>query len=437
MFNLFNDNEVRNSAIKTVSPSDGDAWKEFFGLDGALNGEIVTEEKALGVPAIWQAVNAIAGTISALPLHLYEKTSSGMEKATDNYLYPILHDRPNEFQTTAQFLKWFLFRLSTGGRATAMVSRNRKNEILGIYPLDGSKLKISQTVGAGKVRRSYAYTHDNGTTTVYDASKVLDVVLSPKPNGLDHYSPIQVNKDAIALMIATQAYAAKLFNNGGVPLLSLNSQVDAMSPQAAARASANIFESLQASARSRSGILVPPAGHRLDPIGLDPAKSQLLELRRFMISETSRIFNIAPAILHDLTTGTYSNVEQQSLSFASQTLTPLIEAVEQEFNAKLFPKGDFKVEFAMNGLLRGDFTTRMDGLQKAVQSAILTPNEARALENRPPLPGGDRLYIQGANIPLEDAKAPDTAPAPESDIEDDPEHQADPADDTKETEDAE
>ncbi|QDK32680.1 phage portal protein [Sphingomonas sp. IC081] len=420
MFNLFKRKESRSLDDPTVPLSDASAWNELFRLSSTVTGDTVTEEKALGVTAIWQAVNAIAGAISSLPLHLYRKTSDGAVKDTANPLYYIIHDRPNDTQTTAAFFRWFVARLLLHGRATALISRNRAGEVLGILPLDPAKLDIDQRLVAGKIKRTYTYNLTTGAIK-YDSVNVVDVILFPQADAIKHYNPIASNRDAIALMIAAQAYAGKLFASGGVPPLALTTP-GPISPAGSGRASNDVGEAVRASARTKSNILVVPSGHDLKPVGLDPAKSQLVELRRFMISEASRIFNIAPAILHDLTTGTYSNVEQQNLSFAQQTLTPLIEAIEQEMNAKLFGPSSATaysatayVEFSMAGLLRGDFATRMEGLQKAVNSAILTPNEARAFENLPPMEGGDELWIQGATVPLtQQAKGmeatPDTTP---------------------------
>lgn len=434
MFNLFAQKESRSLENPTVSLTDATAWNEFFHHAPTVTGDAVTEERALGVTAIWQAINVIAGTIASLPLHLYKRTEEGDVKDTANPLYYIVHDRPNDFQTASAFFRWFLTRLAAGGRAYAYIARNRAGRVTGIWPLDPSKVTIKQRLDGNKVTRTYTYTID-GQVIEYDAANVIDVVLFPKADGIEHHNPIHTNRDAIALMIAAQQFAGKLFASGGVPPLALTTP-GSVSPAAAGRASNDIGEAVRASARTKSNILVVPTGHELKAVGLDPAKSQLVELRKFMISEASRIFNIAPAILHDLSNGTYSNVEQQNLSFAQQTLQPLIEAIEQELNSKLFGARNSTgyVEFSMSGLLRGDFAARMEGLQKAVNAAIYTPNEARAFENLPPMEGGDELWIQGATVPLaQQAKAPAPAAAPQPE----PEPNAPDEGDEKPLEDAE
>jgi HK97 family phage portal protein len=105
--------------------------------------------------------------------------------------------------------------------------------------------------------------------------------------------------------------------------------------------------------------------------------------------------------LQDLTRGTYSNTEQQDLHFVKHTLKRWIEQFEQELNLKLFPRGSkLYVEFNVDGLLRGDFKTRMEAHATTIQNGIRTPNEVRDIENMSPMPEGDSLMIQGATVPI-------------------------------------
>jgi HK97 family phage portal protein len=408
LFGLFG-SETRSIENPAVSLTDVQAWQEVFGFGGtSAAGETVNEESALGVPAIWQAVNAIAGTIAHLPLHLYKIDADGStKKAETDPLYRVIHDRVNGVQTSFSWRKWLVSRLLIDGRAVSLIIRNKAGRVMGFIALEWSKVTVSQSISDGRVSRRYAY---QGVSKPYEAWEVLDIVLMPKPNGIDHYSPIYQNRNTIGLIQAAERYASTLFAAGGVPPLTLE-MVPGSSPAAAQRASDNLNELLRLSTSNKRNILPIPTGHKLSPVGIDPQKQQMIELRRFQISEVCRIFNISPAMIHDLSTGTYSNVEQQNLYYAQHTITPLIKMIEQEMNLKLF--GDRNrsnyVEFNLDGLMRGDFATRMDGLARAVNSAMITPNEARALDNRPPLEGGDELLIQGATVPL--GQQP-TAPQP-------------------------
>jgi HK97 family phage portal protein len=144
-----------------------------------------------------------------------------------------------------------------------------------------------------------------------------------------------------------------------------------------------------------------PAGHELKSIGFSPEEMQLIELQKFCIEQVARIYSLPPVFLQDLSTGTFSNVEQQDLHFVKHTLRRWIEQAEQEMNLKLFGReSDMSVRFNVDSLLRGDLKTRMEAHATAIQNGIKTPNEVRDLEELEPLGNGNDLMIQGATVPI-------------------------------------
>lgn len=407
LFHILENRSLENPAI---SLTDSAAWDEAFGTGStATSDEKVTEETALGIPAVWQAVNLISGTIASLPLQLYRSTEGGAEKADKDPLYRIVHDQANDVHTSFAWRKWAVARMLLAGRCLTLIVYNKAGRVTALVPLDLNATKIDQRIQNGRLVRTYTV-----GSTVYQASEILDFNPFPKSDGVGNYCPILIEKNALGLMLAAERNAASVFANGGVPPLSLSAPAGAApaSPQAQERASKDINRILRDGESRKRKILHIPGGYELKDLGFDPQKQQLLEARAFQISEVSRIFNIAPAMLHDLTHGTYSNVEQQNLNFAQHTIAPLVKLMEQEMNSKLFGLRNTSnyVEFNLDGLQRGDFTSRMNGLAKAVQTALLTPNEARSLDNRAPLEGGDQLLIQGATIPVTSAGSQPIAP---------------------------
>ena len=144
-----------------------------------------------------------------------------------------------------------------------------------------------------------------------------------------------------------------------------------------------------------------PMGHELKSIGLSPENMQLLELQRFSIEQIARIYSLPPVFLQDLTHGTFSNTEQQDLAFVKHTVKRWVEQTEQEMNLKFFGRNSKQyVEFNVDGLLRGDFKTRMEAYSTSIQNGIRTPNEVRETENLGSKPEGDNLMIQGATVPI-------------------------------------
>ena len=128
---------------------------------------------------------------------------------------------------------------------------------------------------------------------------------------------------------------------------------------------------------------------------------QLIELQKFCVEQIARIYSLPPVFLQDLSTGTFSNLEQQDIHYVKHTLRRWIEQTEQEMNLKMFGReSDLMVRFNVDSLLRSDLLTRMNAHAKALQNGIKTPNEVRNAEELEPLPSGDELLIQGATVPI-------------------------------------
>ncbi len=131
---------------------------------------------------------------------------------------------------------------------------------------------------------------------------------------------------------------------------------------------------------------------KFQPISITNRDAQLLESRRFQVSDIARIFGVPPHKIGDLDRATFSNIEQQNIEFATDTIRPWCVCWEQRIERDLIVENendDYCAEFNMQGLLRGDTLSRFEAYQIGLQNKIYTPNEVRALENMNPLPGGD------------------------------------------------
>jgi HK97 family phage portal protein len=388
--------EAREGVMVTQSSPE---FLQVLGLDAFLetaSGDPVTVESALGVPAVFSAVNFLAGTIAGIPRHVYERGEDGTRKRVGGDLWSLLHDVANEEASISafEFFKWWMEQALTGGRGVAYIERGPDGVLRNLWPLEPGKLTIRRINGV----RKYQY-RDAGKVVVYDAAEVLDLPFMLKADGFTHRSPIMANREAIAMAQAMTRYGAAFFRNGGVPPFAVTGGFK--SGGAMGRAADDLEESVRKAAKEKRVALVLPTGLEIKPIGGDPDKNQMIEAQRFMVEQVARIYSMPPIFLQDLTHGTFSNTEQQDLHFVKHTVKRWVEQIEQELNLKFFGRGSkFFVEFSMDGLLRGDFKTRMDGYAQAIQNAILTPNEVAQLENRPPRPGGNDLLIQGATVPL-------------------------------------
>lgn len=369
----------------------------FYGYGESASGVIVTPETAMRVPAVASAVNFLAGTLAGLPLNVFRRSGEGREQV-NSALATSLHDAPNDFTTSFEWRKQMFTAKLTGGRGLSYIERNSSGAVVSLWALNPDYVTIKRD---GFVN-SYEYKM-NGRSIRYRADEIIDLPFMLKSDGFSHRSPIAMGRDAIGLCIAVNEYGSKFLANGGVPPFAVTGQFQTGS--ALDRAGDDLAKAIKKAAKENRQALTLPAGLEIKPIGSNPEQSQMIETQRFCIEQIARLYNIPPTFLQDLTHGTYSNTEQQDLHFVKHTIKQHIEQFEQELNLKLFGRTSRVryVEMNVDGLLRGDFKTRMDGWASGVQSGVVTPNEARRAENRPAKEGGDDLFIQGATVPINSA----------------------------------
>lgn len=353
----------------------------------------VTIETALTVPAVLAAVSFLSRSLASLPLHTYRNKADGPEKISGG-LETLIHEAPNAEWTSFKLRQHFWSQVFTGGRGLLWIERSGSS-ITGLYPVNPVHAKISRDALG---RTSYEIGDKK-----YPASEIIDVPFMLKADALAHYSPILLGQKAIQLALAMNDYGSNFFVGGGVPPLALVGPLPA-GPEAMKRAMADVQRAIDEARKSGKPIVHLPPGYELKPIGFEPDKGQMTDSRQFQIQEIARLYGLPPVFLQDLTHATFTNSEQQDLHLVKHLLGQWVEAFEEELNLKLFGQknGGRYVEHNLDGLLRGDFATRMAGLASGVQNSILTPDEARALENRASKGGNaDKLFIQGATVPID------------------------------------
>jgi HK97 family phage portal protein len=388
----FGKREKRDATFTQAEPR---SFMEIFGLSGSAS---VSMEEALGVPAVWAAVNFISGTIAGLPLNVYDRDIKGVKKKVKasklNTVVDMLHKAVNDDYSSFQWRFDMFNGILTEGRFVTYIERDNRDQPINLFPLIGATV---ERLPNG--RKRYAHSA-GGVTRYYDQADVIDLAFMLKSDLLTHRSPLRQCAVAIGKAVHANEYGSKLFKNGGLPAFTLQGPFG--SEKAASRGAADIAAATKEAARKGANVLAIPIGHELKPLGPEPDKMQLVPTQEFAVIEVGRIYSLPPTFLQDLSRATFSNSEQQDLHLVKHTLKRWVEQVEAELNLKLFGRGSSRfAEFNVDGLLRGDYMTRMTGNSTAIQTGQLTPNEARAMDNREPLEGGDKLFIQGATVPLD------------------------------------
>ena len=392
-------------------PTDSTAGSRYtFYMGGSTSGKTVTERSAMQMTAVYSCVRILAEAIAGLPLHVYRyNCDGGKEKAIDHSLYLILHDEPNPEMSSFVFRETLMTHLLLWGNAYAQIIRNSKGEVMALYPLMPNKMSVDRDENGQLYYQYLRSTDEVGGKNETVILKPTDVLHIPGLgfDGLVGYSPIAMAKNAIGLAIATEEYGAKFFANGAAPSGVLEHPGTIKDPQRVREAWQSQFGGPQNSGK----IAVLEEGMKYTPISISPEQAQFLETRKFQINEIARIFRVPPHMVGDLEKSSFSNIEQQSLEFVKYTLDPWVIRWEQSIMRTLLTpeeKKSYFVKFNLEGLLRGDYQSRMNGYATARQNGWMSANDIRELENLDRIPaeaGGDLYLINGNMLPLANAGA--------------------------------
>ena len=398
----------RKKIPKTENRTAGSSYSFFLG--NSTSGKVVTERTSMQMTAVYACVRILSEAVAGLPLHMYEYKDDGKEKAIKNPLYFLLHDEPNPEMTSFIFRETLMTHLLLWGNAYAQIIRNGKNEVVALYPLMPNKMSVERDE-KGEIYYVYNRYQDEAKTGDLGTVVLLkeDVLHIPGLgfDGLVGYSPIAMAKNAIGLAIATEEYGSKFFANGAAPSGVLEHPGTIKDPTKVREAWMSQF-----GGSSNSGkVAVLEEGMKYTPISISPEQAQFLETRKFQINEIARIFRVPPHMVGDLEKSSFSNIEQQSLEFVKYTLEPWIIRWEQALSRALLSSEEKKkyfFKFNVDGLLRGDYQSRMNGYAIARQNGWMSANDIRELENLDKIPaedGGDLYLINGNMLPLNKAGA--------------------------------
>ena len=382
----------------------GSAYRFFMG--NSTSGKRVNERSAMQMTAVYSCVRILSEAVAGLPLHLYQYTDkSSKEKAVENPLYFLLHDEPNTEMTSFVFRETLMTHLLLWGNAYSQIIRNGKGEVMGLYPLMPDRMTVNRDE-KGRLYYEYMVSSDDAKTLKDGTVRLspYDVLHIPGLgfDGLVGYSPIAMAKNAIGLAIAAEEYGSKFYANGATPSGILEYPGTVKEPD-------KVRESWNAGFGGSSNahkIAVLEEGMKYTPISISPNEAQFLETRKFQINEIARIFRVPPHMVGDLEKSSFSNIEQQSLEFVKYTLEPWLVRWEQAMQRSLIPQDDkskYFIKFNVDGLLRGDYQSRMQGYATARQNGWMSANDIRELENLDRIPGedgGDLYLINGNMMPL-------------------------------------
>lgn len=404
---LFGFGQARDKPVDKAADA---GYSFLFGR--TTSGKPVNERTAMQTTAVYACVRILAEAVASLPLHVYEYQDDGGKKLVhDHPLYYLLHDEPNSEMTSFVFRETLMSHLLIWGNAYAQIIRDGAGRVLGLYPLLPDKMDV-QRDDRGNIY--YVYSRNSDENPMFKEYgdirlKAEDVFHIPGLgfDGLIGYSPIAMAKNAVGMTLACEEYGASFFANGANPGGVLEHPGVLKDPSKVRESWNSVYRGVN----NAHKIAVLEEGMKYQQIGIPPEEAQFLETRKFQINEIARLYRIPPHMVGDLDKSSFSNIEQQSLEFVKYTLDPWVIRWEQSLQRSLLlpgEKGKYFIKLNVDGLLRGDYQSRMNGYAVGRQNGWFSANDIREMENMNPIPdeqGGNLYLINGAMTKLEDAGA--------------------------------
>ena len=382
-------------------------WPFVFGKSAA--GAKVNEFTAMQTTAVYACVRILAESIAGLPLHVYEYRGNGKERVPGHPLYFLLHDSPNPEMTSFIFRETAMIHLLLWGNSFSQIIRDGMRRVVGLYPLLPNRMSVDRHEH-GELVYTYTPMSDSNPNLKSGQSIKLrreDVLHIPGLgfDGLVGYSPIAMARNAVGMTLACEEYGSSFFANGARPGGVLKHPGVLKDPS-------KLRESWQAvygGTANTGKVVVLEEGVDYQQISIPPEEAQFLETRKFQIDEIARLYRVPPHMIGDLEKSSFNNIEQQSLEYVKYTLNPWVVRWEQSLQKALLLPSEQKryfIKFNVDGLLRGDYQSRMQGYSIGRQNGWLSANDIREMENMNPIPdeeGGNLYLINGNLCKLRDA----------------------------------
>lgn len=351
------------------------AWA--FGGGASASGIIVNPQTAMQSAAVYACIQVLAQSIGMLPLNVYASAGDSKTTAKDHPLWPILHDQPNDYQTSVEFFEMMIMALCLRGNAYAYVNRTRSGRVIELLPLHPDMVRTEMGVD---FTLKYHITMPDGSFKEFGVGEIFHV-RGLTLNGWLGISPIAYARESIGLALATEKFGGQLFRNGA-KMGGVLEHPGKIGEEAYKRLKNSFDEAHSGENAHKTAIL--EEGMKWSKVSMTADDSQFLDTRKYQRSEIASIFRVPPHMIGDLERATFSNIEQQSLEFVNYTLMPWLTRIEKAIKRDLIdPKerSSISVKFNVAALLRGDAAARSAYMHAGILDGWLTRNEARRMES--------------------------------------------------------
>lgn len=386
---------------------DRSIWGNFW-FSANPGARVVTADTARGLTTVYSCVKVLAESFAVMPFKLYGEAKGNAERGPrirQHWLVRLFTKAPNRFQSPFEWRMMLMGHLALRGNAFCQVTPDGRGGIAELLPLHPDRMH-AEMLPNGSYR--YRYVTQDGGTVYYTRGEVWHL-RTLSDDGVMGLSPITECREAIGEGQAMQSYSSRFFANDAKPgggwievPGSFNTTDDKINFR-------NSWQQMQGGA-NRGKVAVLEKGMKFHELGLNNADAQFIESRAAKVADLCRIWRIPPHMVGDLSRATFSNIEQQSIEFWTNTMLPWAEMWESSIEFFLLgEESPLEPEFDMRRMLRGDSASRGAYYQTGIQSGWLTRNEARQMEGLDPLPDLDEPLVPLNMVSTDEVTDPDAA----------------------------
>jgi HK97 family phage portal protein len=396
---------IANLSTKTAVPLSSATAIDLFAPVTA-SGFVAGPEGAMRVPAVCGAVTLISESIGCLEPALYREGPDGREEIKDHPAMAVLA-QPNGWTSRPEFVAQLVLDSVLVGDGLALVARvaGQPRELHRIDPRSAS-IDLDLETGAP----TYRVTMIDGESRIYGWQDVAHVK-QRSIDGLRGKGLIHTAAGAIELAQLLESYAIGLFARGGRPsgILEIAGRCD----QSMLDRLRSSFAAIYGGPGNAGRTAILENGAKFTPLQINSVDAQFQEMRAFQIVEISRALSVPTPLLGDMSSATYSNVENLSQEFLDRCLMPQVEKIERALERVLLSpeeKADgYEIEFSVDALVRANLQARYSAWATAIQNGVMTQNEVRTREGLPPMEGADKLLQTVQTLPTTPTPAPKTS----------------------------
>lgn len=372
--------QVENPAVPLTSTS----ILDWLGGEKVHAGVPVSETSSLGMPAVWRAVNLIAGTAASLPLHAYRTVNGSRQEVTTGQAAKLLAN-PHPDMTPFELWEMVYAHIALWGNAYLWIGRNQLGQIAELWPIHPSRVRVGRASEQG--RKIYAV--DGGEREHTDTT-ILHIP-GFGYDGICGVSPVRMARQGIGLALAAEQYGAKLFGSGSLATGILQTEQRLTQEQADTLHAR--WKAKRTGLESAHETMILDSGAKFHQLTIPPEDAQFVESRRFQITEAGRMFGVPPFLMFETEKSTSwgTGLEQQAIGWVTYDLRRWYIRVEQRLTQLMQPQSLY-ARYSVEGLLRGDSAQRSAFYTAMWNLGAYSTNDIRRYEDEPPVEGGDVRY---------------------------------------------